>query len=62
MIEERSIKTVLGDDAEVVVYFDFEPYDPGDRNHPPTGPDVTLNAVCVNGDSDKDILHHLNSD
>ena len=55
-MKELSVKHYIGDEIEVVVYFDHSESDPEtDWNV-----SVTINAVLVDGDDQKDILGVLN--
>ncbi len=54
-MSEISIKTNLGDEIDVTVYFDYQPVERQTHDHPGCDSDVTINAVCVDNDEKKDI-------
>lgn len=54
-MSEQSIKTNLGDEIAVTVYFDYQPVERQTLEDPGCDSDVTINAVCVYGDEERDI-------
>ena len=54
-------KTILGDDVECMVYFDFQPYEMPEKDYPGCDASADLTAVLVDNKDSKDILDCLNA-
>lgn len=52
---EHSIETHIADEIAVTVWFDYEPAQEQTHSDPSFPSEVTINAVCVDGDERKDI-------
>jgi len=52
---EHSVETVIGDEIEVTVYFDYDPGQIQTYWQPGFKADVIINAVCVDDNQNKDI-------
>jgi len=52
---EHSVSTVIGDEVEVTVYFDYDPGQIQTYTQPGFPADVIINAVCVDDNQNKDI-------
>lgn len=59
-MSENILKTHVGSEIDVTVYFDYQPEEPMERDYPGCPSEVALNAVYVNGLEDADILETLN--
>jgi hypothetical protein len=59
---ERRLATHIGDEIGVVVHFDYQALESATRDYPGIDSDVTINAVCINGNDDNDILAVLNAE
>ncbi len=55
----HEIKTEIGEDVPVTVYFDYQPYESATLEYPGCDAEVTINAVEVDADPDYDILDCL---
>jgi len=61
-IMEQSIETHIGDEIAVTVWFDYEPAQQQTHWDPAYTSEVTINAVCVDGDKERDIEAVLSCD
>ena len=61
-MKEQKFKTHIGDEVEVTVWFDYEPFQPQTRTDPEFMAQVTINAVLIDEDDDQDIADILKKD
>ena len=43
--------TVTINDVDLVIYYDYEPYEPATRHAPAEGGVIEYRAICINGDN-----------
>lgn len=56
---ENNIQTVIGDEIEVTVYFDYEPEQQQTHWDPGFTSQIEINAVCVDGNEERNIAEVL---
>jgi len=54
-MKEQILVTTIGDEIDVTVHFDYQPEEEETHNYPGCDSEVTINAVYVGGDEEKDI-------
>jgi hypothetical protein len=54
-MSELEYLTNLGDEVSVTVFFDYQEGQKETHTDPAFDPELTINAVCVNGEDDSDI-------
>ena len=61
-MKEQHITTHIGDEIQVVVFFDYRPFEPQTRDDPGCDSEVTINSICIDGHKENDIEAILNEE
>lgn len=61
-MSEHTLVTQIGSDVEVLILFDYQPYEKPELNYPGCASQVTINAVYVDSDKGKDLLDTLSEE